>query len=102
MPWMTDLFYDPALEGAPLGPFRNRSLHQITLPGTHDSGCYRDQRISNVYSATQTQDIFQQLAGGVRYFDLRPCARGTTFWRIRPTMGRPQARSSAQGNTLFW
>lgn len=80
MPWMTDLFYDPALEGAPLGPFQNRSLHQITLPGTHDSGCYRDQRISNVYSATQTQDIFQQLAGGVRYFDLRPCARGTEFW----------------------
>ncbi|MES2947634.1 MAG: hypothetical protein V4858_03740 [Pseudomonadota bacterium] len=80
MPWMTDLFYDPALVGAPLGSFQNRPLHQITLPGTHDSGCYRDQRISNVYSATQTQDIFQQLAGGVRYFDLRPCSRGIEFW----------------------
>ncbi|XVJ70259.1 MAG: hypothetical protein HEQ39_11850 [Rhizobacter sp.] len=79
MPWMTDLFYDAALNASPL-PFQNRTLSQITLPGTHDSGCYRDQRISNVYSATQTQDIFQQLAGGVRYFDIRPCAKGTEFW----------------------
>jgi hypothetical protein len=79
MPWMTDLFYDAALNASPL-PFQNRTLSQITLPGTHDSGCYRDQRISNVYSATQTQDIFQQLAGGVRYFDIRPCAKGAEFW----------------------
>lgn len=81
MPWMTNLFYDPALEAAPRGPFRERPLRQITLPGTHDSGCYRDQRISNIYSATQTQDIFQQLAGGIRYFDLRPAAYGDAeFW----------------------
>lgn len=80
MPWMTDLFYDPVLGGSARGLFQNRTLSQITLPGTHDSGCYRDQLISNVLSATQTQDIFQQLAGGIRYFDIRPCARGTEFW----------------------
>lgn len=80
MPWMTDLFYDAALDGAPLGPFRNRPLHQMTLPGTHDSGCYRDQSLWNVYSATQSQDIGQQLAGGIRYFDIRPCAKGIEFW----------------------
>lgn len=80
MPWLTDLFHDPVLDQSPRGPFRDRMLSQISLPGTHDSGCYRDQRLSNVYAATQTQDIFQQLAGGVRYFDLRPCKSGDEFW----------------------
>jgi hypothetical protein len=80
MPWLTDLYHDPVLDQSPRGAFRNRPLRAITLPGTHDSGCYRDQSISNVYSATQTQDIFQQLAGGVRYFDLRPCKSGDEYW----------------------
>jgi hypothetical protein len=80
MPWMTDLYYDPALANTPRGAFPTRPLRQITLPGTHDSGCYRSQTLANVWSQTQTEDIGQQLAGGVRYFDLRPCARGIEFW----------------------
>jgi hypothetical protein len=79
MPWMTDLFYNAALN-ASWSPFPHRSLHQITLPGTHDSGCFRDQTIANVWSVTQTQTIFQQLAGGIRYFDIRPCFDGNEFW----------------------
>jgi len=79
MPWMTDLFYDVALNAAQ-NPFRNRPLHQITIPGTHDSGCYRHQLIHDVFSVTQTQTIFQQLAGGIRYFDIRPCYSGNEYW----------------------
>lgn len=69
MPWMTQLFNtnDPAR-----GPFQTRPLHRITLPGTHDSGCYRDQTWSNFLSKTQMQDIGAQLQGGIRYFDIRP------------------------------
>ncbi|MBE1161149.1 hypothetical protein [Dyella acidiphila] len=69
MPWMTQLFNttDPAR-----GPFQLRPLNRITLPGTHDSGCYVDQTWSNFLSKTQMQDIGTQLQGGIRYFDIRP------------------------------
>ncbi|MYM81311.1 hypothetical protein GTP44_04975 [Duganella sp. FT50W] len=79
MPWMTQLFYSD-VPTAPLPAFPQRPLSQITLPGTHDSGCYRNQLVSNVLSATQTQDIFHQLAGGIRYFDLRPARHNNDFW----------------------
>lgn len=79
MPWMTDLYYDDALQMTPRGRLGTRPLRQITLPGTHDSGCYRAQPM-NVWSQTQIEDIGQQLAGGIRYFDLRPCVSGTDFW----------------------
>lgn len=73
MPWMTNLFNN-------LAPFRTRPLSQITLPGTHDSGCYVD-RMTNLLSRTQTQDIAGQLAGGIRYFDIRPRrASDGRFW----------------------
>jgi hypothetical protein len=64
MPWMTDLYANF---------LQNRTLHEITIPGTHDAGCYIDYNSYNsLYSQTQVQTIGQQLAGGIRYFDLRP------------------------------
>lgn len=80
MPWMTDLFYDPATANDPRGAFPTRSLHQLTLPGTHDAGCYVDHLITNYLARTQSQNIFDQLAGGIRYFDIRPCISGGHFW----------------------
>jgi hypothetical protein len=56
-----------------------RNLHDITIPGTHDAGCYIPQ-MEPKYSQTQTQDIFQQLYEGIRYFDLRPRKRDREFW----------------------
>lgn len=77
MPWMTDLFNN--LAGFPLRP-----LHQITLPGSHDAGCYVDHTFGNALSRTQLQTIGQQLAGGIRYFDIRPYQAnyvyGRSFW----------------------
>lgn len=69
MPWMTQLFNT---NDQVRGPFYARPLNQITLPGTHDSGCYEDQTWSNFLSKTQMQDIGGQLQGGIRYFDIRP------------------------------
>src|SRR5262245_2827917 len=64
MPWMTDLFANF---------LQNRTLHEITIPGTHDAGCYINHNSYNSsLSQTQFQTIGQQLAGGIRYFDLRP------------------------------
>jgi|GEM_PF-1037141 len=73
MPWMTQLFNsEQANSDAARGPFPQRPLHRIALPGTHDSGCYLDQSWSNAFSKTQKQDISSQLSGGIRYFDIRP------------------------------
>lgn len=65
MPWMTDLYNN-------VPGFPNRPLRQITIPGTHDAGCYVDHPYGNFLARTQTQNIQQQLAGGIRYFDIRP------------------------------
>jgi len=56
-----------------------RPLHQITLPGSHDAGCYTNTWWA-LQARTQTQNLFGQLGGGVRYFDLRPCKSGDEFW----------------------
>ena len=75
--WMTNLWNNEP--GFPLRP-----LHQITLPGTHDTGCYVDHIYGNFQSRTQTQNVLQQLQGGIRYFDIRPYqanwAFGRSFW----------------------
>jgi len=73
--WMSEI-YDTEPE------FRTRPLSAITIPGTHDAGCYI--RTTLPYLArTQNQNIRNQLLGGIRYFDLRPKAYGTNrdqFW----------------------
>ncbi|MFV8754972.1 hypothetical protein ACNOYE_30860 [Nannocystaceae bacterium ST9] len=71
---MTDLWNNEP--GFPL-----RALNQITIPGTHDAGCYIDRGwYGNFQSRTQTETVAQQLAGGIRYFDLRPRATNGQFW----------------------
>ncbi len=42
-------------------------LHQITMPGTHDSGTFR----MGAYNCCQDMTILEQLYVGVRYFDIR-------------------------------
>ncbi len=75
--WMTTLNNNVALG------FGARSLHEITIPGTHDAGCYIDRgQLRNFLSRTQSvgQNIGAQLAGGIRYFDIRPCTHGAQYW----------------------
>lgn len=65
--WMTALMKRPDLN---LG---ERSLSEIVVPGTHDAAMYDSGLIYQAFGAiTQDQDLFAQLSGGVRYFDLRP------------------------------
>ena len=70
--WMTQLFANY---------LQNRPLHTITIPGTHDSGCYVDSMIWGRVARTQAANMAAQLAGGIRYFDLRPAiARDGSYW----------------------
>jgi hypothetical protein len=77
--WMTDVFWA-------INSFRNRTLSEITLPGTHDAGCYLveagygGESYNSLYSRTQAVNIAGQLAGGIRYFDIRPKKVGTNFF----------------------
>ncbi|XP_067140036.1 LOW QUALITY PROTEIN: PI-PLC X domain-containing protein 1-like [Centruroides vittatus] len=57
---------------------RNLSLNELMIPGTHDSGSYAtfpyDGGIGSITSRfvyAQEERIFNQLAYGIRYFDLR-------------------------------
>ena len=72
MPWMTDVFNQ-------VPGFPNRVLSDITIPGTHDAGCYVD-RWNNFQSRTQLQTIGGQLNAGIRYFDIRPYLTNNQFW----------------------
>ena len=83
--WMTELYgLIPPGTGAPgaLGintAFGDRCLHQITIPGTHDAGCYLSHNtLTSPFSQTQELTIAAQLMHGIRYFDLRP----RYYWSI--------------------
>jgi hypothetical protein len=70
--WMTQLFANY---------LQNRPLRAITIPGTHDSGCYVDSMTWGRVARTQVANMAAQLAGGIRYFDLRPAiARDGSYW----------------------
>lgn len=65
--WMTAL--SPAL-----------SLHQINIPGTHDSGTFNPTTLGKIFAVrTQTMTISEQLYAGIRWFDLRLRPDGTDF-----------------------
>ena len=47
-------------------------LNQIVMPGSHDAGCNNMMPLAR----TQGHDIYDQLIGGARYFDLRVTKKG--------------------------
>jgi hypothetical protein len=52
---------------------KGKSLHQIVFPASHDAGMYVDTSGGGGAEAlAQDQNLYQQLTGGQRYFDLRP------------------------------
>jgi hypothetical protein len=64
--WMDELFDE----------LKNKTLAQITMPGSHDAAMSRAANCTTFADATNTQtqskNIQDQLNAGVRYFDLRP------------------------------
>lgn len=51
---------------------RNKTLKDLTLPGSHDAAMYLGGY--HVFGRTQSLTIYDQLREGIRYFDLRPVA----------------------------
>lgn len=49
-----------------------RTLRDLALPSSHDSGAYLDDTLPQGLAQTQGFTIYGQLASGVRFFDLRP------------------------------
>ncbi|MFA8300843.1 MAG: phosphatidylinositol-specific phospholipase C domain-containing protein [Hyphomicrobiales bacterium] len=50
-----------------MGHIGNKPLNDIVVPGSHDAAMY-----DLSFGQTQDHNIYNQLKGGVRYFDLRP------------------------------
>ena len=61
--WMKDMLANTSIG--------ERTLGEIVIPGTHDAGMYENYDFSIVDTLAQDQNLYQQLQGGVRYFDLR-------------------------------
>lgn len=58
----------------------DKSLHQIVFPASHDAGMFEDHKGgSGLAGLTQDENIYGQLASGVRYFDFRP-DKDLRFW----------------------
>ena len=58
--WMGTIFKDV-----------NPKLHEISIPGTHDSFTYGIGKTVGNWAKTQVFDVNQQFDAGVRYFDFR-------------------------------
>jgi len=68
--------YDPDISGesdwmAKTFKDVNPKIHQISLPGSHDTFTYGVTRILSSWGKTQALNIEQQFDAGVRFFDLR-------------------------------
>ena len=61
-----------------------QSLRQLCIPGSHDAGMSQFNAHTALADSentlTQTLGIGDQLAAGVRYFDIRPVISGGAFW----------------------
>lgn len=49
----------------------NPKIHEISIPGTHDTFTYNLSKVTGLWGKTQVFDLEQQLDAGVRYFDFR-------------------------------
>ena len=49
----------------------NPKVHEITLPGTHDTFTYEIGRLIGAWARTQVLNLEEQFDAGVRYFDFR-------------------------------
>lgn len=49
----------------------SKSLRDMTIPGTHDSGAYQTTSTTGIWAQTQNHDIEDQLKMGIRFLDIR-------------------------------
>ncbi|NES66488.1 MAG: phosphatidylinositol-specific phospholipase C domain-containing protein [Okeania sp. SIO2D1] len=66
--------------GDHLSVLGNKTLKEIALPASHDSGMYIGGLDPAVLGKTQVLNIYEQLSYGIRYYDLRPYWDGSDFY----------------------
>ncbi|MFW5427375.1 MAG: phosphatidylinositol-specific phospholipase C domain-containing protein [Methylophagaceae bacterium] len=56
-----------------MGHCQDMKLHNMLIPGSHDTTTYRfrDAAVATLWAQTQQLTIYEQLMGGVRYLDIR-------------------------------
>ncbi|KAK0163055.1 hypothetical protein PV327_006766 [Microctonus hyperodae] len=72
---MTCLSSQPEWMSERMQILQNRTLQEIFIPGTHNSGSYSENPVQTViekFTVTQDRDVLEQLISGVRYLDIRP------------------------------
>lgn len=66
-----------------IGSIGNRTLKQISMPGSHDAGMstFDAGTVGATFANSQTQylNIYDQLTAGSRFFDIRPVISGGEF-----------------------
>ncbi|WP_266159714.1 hypothetical protein [Dyella silvatica] len=68
-----------------------RTLRTLILPAAHDAAMYTSGGWETL-GKTQDLSLFEQLANGIRYFDLRPGWDGSSFYLYNgPIKGPPMA-----------
>jgi hypothetical protein len=72
---LDQLFYSTSLDtnradwmAEQLSSYRDVTLSEIVLPAAHDAGMYT----ASLGGKAQDRTIYEQLSGGIRFFDLRP------------------------------
>jgi hypothetical protein len=70
-------------------------LHQVTMPGTHDSGTFG----MGAYNRCQDMTILEQLYVGVRYFDIRVSTKSAALQVVHA--GYPTYYTLAEVATTF-
>ncbi len=68
---------------------KNKTLKQLTLPASHDSGMYPGG-VPESLGKTQDLSIYEQLSYGIRYFDLRPGWDGDDFYIYHDVIKGPR------------
>ena len=81
-----------------------KTLRQIAIPGSHDAGMYMSINCSiaagSCNTQTQTKRMYDQLAAGMRYFDLRPAWNSGVLYTGHFTSVVALGTEGCEGDTL--
>lgn len=83
--------------------FQNKSIHELVIPGSHDSFAYDFKilgpnesgmpRIANLFiklwAKCQSKTIYEQLLMGIRYFDIRITKYNSEYYTIHSLIAIP-------------
>lgn len=79
---------------------KDAALCRVPLPGSHDSGTYGNYDNQGL-AQTQSLSVAEQLALGIRFFDLRVRCRNKEFYVHHGVVGTANSFSDANGDGIL-